>query len=159
MEGVLVVARLKRRVIGRAVYTDVTFRQEDGSHRNIGTLIALDDMKLRMAPGNRGRFYVYDLLGTKGVYGARTVGARPYVHFPARWHVMAGGVGLLNLLMALLWYLVDGSIAPFSIGPALGCSAIAALFLKTRLDAMRVFRVDDAAVPHLAELCTADARA
>jgi hypothetical protein len=158
VDGTLVVAKLKRNVLGGGVYQDVTVREEDGSHRNIGTLTVLSDMKAAMAPGTRGRFYVYDVLGSKGLYGARPVGAKARAYFPYRWDVMFAGMGALNLLMALGWWLAAGSFAPFAIVLGLLCLTMEALFVQTRIGAMRNYRSDDARVPSGAELRRAEAR-
>ncbi len=158
VDGTLVVAKLKRNLLGGGVYQDVTVRREDGSHRNVGTLTVLSDMKGAMAPGTRGRFYFYDVLGSKGLYGARPIGAKARAHFPYRWDVMFAGMGALNLLMALGWWLIAGSLAPFAITLGLLCLTVEALFVQTRIAAMRAYRSDDPRAPSHAELRGAEAR-
>jgi len=152
VDGTLVVAKLRRSVFGGAVYTDVTVLSDDGSHSAIGTVLALDDMKPAMVPGSRGRFYFYDAVGTKGIHGFRPVRGKAHAHFPLRWDVMAGGIGALNLLMAIGWYLNDGSFAPFATFLGLLGLVLAALFFDTRTAAMRAYRQDDASAPSAAEL-------
>lgn len=159
VDGTMVVAKLKRNLLGGGVYQDVTVRQEDGSHRRIGTLTVLSDMKPVMAPGTRGRFYFYDVLGSKGIYGARPVGAKAHAYFPYRWDIMFAGLGTLNLLMAVGWWLLGGSFAPFATGMGLLCLVIEMLFVQTRIGAMRDFRSDDPHAPSSAELRAANARA
>ena len=159
VDGTLVVAKLKRRLIGGAVYTDVAVRRDDGSHRNIGTVMALDDMKPAMAPGTRGRFYFYDVLGSKGIHAVRPVGGKAHACFPYRWIVMSMGLGALNLLLALGWWLLAGSFAPLATALGLLCLIVSGMFLRTRIGAMRDYRADDPRVPTPAELRSADARA
>lgn len=143
VDGTLVVAKLKRRLIGGAVYADVAVRREDGTHRIIGPITALDDMKGAMVPGTRGRFYFYDVLGSKGIYGVRPAGGTARAGFPFRWELMSGGMGALNLSMALGWWLLAGSFAPFATALGILCLVIGAIFLRTRIVAMRDYRADD----------------
>jgi|GEM_PF-4663690 len=157
LDGTLVVAKLKRDLIGGGVYKDVTVRDGEGSERNVGTIMALDDMKPVMVPGTRGRFYFYDVAGTKGVYGARLIGGRAHACFPWRWEIMTAGMAVLNLLMALFWQ-ISGSFAPLATVLGLACLVMAALFLRTRTGAMRRYRGDDACVPAAAQPSAADAR-
>jgi hypothetical protein len=158
VDGTLVVAKLKRNLMGGAAYQDVTVRCDDGSHRNVGTLTVLNDMKPMMAPGTRGRFYFYDVLGSKGLYGARPVGARARAYFPYRWDIMFAGMGALNLLMAIGWWLLAGSVAPFTITIGLLCLVIEALFVQTRIGAMREYHGDDPRAPSAADLRAAQVR-
>ena len=158
VDGTLVVAKLKRNLLGGGIYQDVTVRGEDGSHRNLGTLTVLSDMQAAMAPGTRGRFYFYDVLGSKGLYGARPIGARARVHFPWRWDAMFAGMGALNLMMAIGWWLAAGSFAPFAITLGLLCLVMEALFVQTRIGAMRDYRADDPRAPSPSELRGAEAR-
>lgn len=159
VDGTLVVAKLKRRLIGGAVYTDVAVRREDGTYRNVGTIMALDDMKPAMVPGTRGRFYFYDVLGSKGIHAVRPVGAKAHAYFPYRWDLMTTGMGALNLLMALGWWLLAGSFAPFATVLGLLCLTMGGMFLHTRIGAMRDYRADDPLAPSAAELRSADAHA
>jgi hypothetical protein len=159
VDGTLVVAKLKRRLMGGAVYTDVAVRREDGTHRVIGTIMALDDMKAAMAPGTRGRFYFYDVLGSKGIYGVCPAGGLAHAGFPSRWELMSGGMGALNLSMALGWWLLAGSFAPFATALGLLCLVMAGIFLRTRIEAMRDYRADDRSAPSAADLRSADAHA
>jgi len=158
VDGTLVVAKLGRRVFGGTVYTDVTVLRDDGSHRAIGTVLALEDLNPAMVPGSRGRFYFYDVAGTKGIHGFRPVRGKAHAHFPLRWDGVAGGIGGSNLLMALGWYLIGGSFAPFAILLGLLGAVLAALFLDTRTSAMRAYRADDASAPIAAELRAAGMR-
>jgi hypothetical protein len=159
LDGTLVVAKLKRRLIGGAVYSDVTVRREDGTHRNIGTIMALDEMKPAMVPGARGRFYLYDVLGTKGIHAIRPVGGKAQAYFPYRWDLIFNVMGALNLFMALGWWLLAGSFALFATLLGLLCLAMGALFLRTRISAMRAYRADDPHAPTSSELRSADAHA
>jgi hypothetical protein len=159
VDGTLVVAKLRRNLIGGGAYQDVMIRQEDGSHRSIGTLTVLDDMKQMMVPGTRGRFYFYDVLGSRGLYGARPIGAKARAYFPYRWDLMFAGMGALNLLMALGWWLLSGSFAPFALTLGLLCLVFELLFLQARVGGMKSYRADDPRAPSPAELQGAEVRA
>jgi hypothetical protein len=158
-DGTIVVAKLKRKLIGGAVYTDVTVRREDGSHRNIGTIMALEGMWPAMVPGTRGRFYFHDVLGSKGIHGVRPVGGQAHFYFPYRWDLMTIGMGSLNLLMALGWWLLAGSFAPFATALGLLCLTLGGLFIRTRIGATREYRADDPHARSSSELRSADAHA
>jgi hypothetical protein len=147
VDGTLVVAQLKRGLLGAAVYKDVTVREPDGAHRKLGTLMVLDDMRHVMVPGRSGRFYLYDVLGSKGVHGFRPAAGPAHAYFPYRWEVMTWGVGALNLLMALTWLLMDGSFAIWTTGFGILGVVLGIMFLTTRISAMKAYRADDARVP------------
>lgn len=159
VDGTLVVAKLKRNLIGAGAYQDVTVRQDDGWHRNVGTLLVRGDMKAAMTPGTRGRFYFYVVLGSKGIYGVRPLGSKARARFPYRWDLMFGGMGILNLAVALGWWLLAGSFAPLASALALLCLVVEALFVQTRVGAMRAYRGDDPQAPTAGDLQGAQARA
>jgi multisubunit Na+/H+ antiporter MnhE subunit len=68
----------------------------------------------------------------------------------------------LNLMMALGWWLLAGSFAPFATALGLLCLIMSVMFLRTRIGAMRDYRADDQddqPGPRAAELRSADAPA
>ena len=157
VDGTLVVARLKRRVLGGAVYCDVTIRGAGGGETNLGTMMALDDMRHAMVPGGRGRFYVYDVLGSKGVHGFRPASGKAYANFPRRWAVMCWGAAALNLLIALSWLLFESRFAIWASSFGMLSMVLGVTFLTTRRAAMQAYHADDYRVADQAELRTAAA--
>lgn len=143
IDGTIKVAKLKRRLIGGAVYTDVALRENAGSERRIGTLMVLDDMKHAMVPGGGGRFYFHDVLGTKGVHGFRPIGGQARGSFPGRWEAMFLTLGLLNLALVAGWLMLDGRIAWLAACFGLASMVTTGLFAATRMAAMRAYRDDD----------------
>ena len=159
LDGTLVVAQLKRSLLGGAVYKDVTVRETHGELKKLGTMMVLDDMRHAMVPGSRGRFYHYDMLGSKGVHGFRPVCGKPHGHFPYRWELMGWGTGILNLMMVLTWLATDGKIAFWSAGFGLFGVVLGMFFTATRIAASKAYRADDAVVPSKAQLEAAGLRA
>jgi hypothetical protein len=152
-DGTLVVAQLKRRLLGSAaVYKDVTIRRGDGSTRNLGTILVLDDMRDAMVPGSQGRFYHYDVLGSKGVHGFRPVSGRAHARFPLRWDIMCWGIGLLNLLVVAMWLMLNGSYAYWASAFAIIGVIMGVMFTSTRIAAMKAYGADDAGPPGSDEL-------
>lgn len=142
IDGMIAVAQLKRNLVNGAVYRDVAIRNDDGDVRRIGTMMISTDMKPAMIPGSRGRFYVYDVLGTKGLYGFRPLGGPAHARFPRRWEMLGYGLGILNILLVIALFLLDGRISILSslfgtVGIAMGVT-----FTGTRLAAMRAWHVD-----------------
>jgi hypothetical protein len=143
VDGTLVVAQLKRNLLGGAVYKDVTVREADGNHRNLGTILVLNDMRHAMAPGSRGRFYFYDVLGSKGIHAFRPKGGTAHMHFPYRWDIMSWGLGVLNLMVAMAWYMLDGRIPYWTTTFGVLGIVLGVVFLTTRLSATKAYRADE----------------
>lgn len=142
IDGMLTVAQLKRGLIKGAVYKDVTVRTDQGDIRRVGTMMITTDMQYAMTPGSRGRFYFYDVWGTKGLYGFRPVGGEAHARFPTRWEIMGYGIGGLNLLLVAALYLLDGKLPLLSlIFGALGI-VMGAVFTATRTAGMRAWNQD-----------------
>jgi hypothetical protein len=152
VDGMLTVAKLKRGLLGGAVYTDVTIRRDDGDVRRLGTVMVLSNMTHAMVPGSRGRFYAYNVLGTKGVYGFRPHGRPSYGAFPVRFEMMLLGMAVANLLLAIFFVATGSGFAWLSGVTSLVTLAGGALFLATRLGAMRAYRADDPVIPSDADL-------
>jgi hypothetical protein len=159
LDGTLVVAQLKRSLLGGAVYTDVTVRDCKGGLKKLGTLTVLDDIRHAMVPGSRGRFYHYNMLGSKGVHGFRPVCGKAHGHFPYRWELMGWGLGLLNLMLVLIRLLTEGKIALWSVGFGLLGLVLGVIFSATRIAADKAYRADDAVMPSKAQLKAAGLRA
>lgn len=159
VDGTLVIAKLQRGVTGGAVYEDVTVRRDDGTHEAIGTVLAADEVKSAMVPGSRGRFYFFDVLGASGIHGFRPVNGKACAYFPYRWDMMTTGLGVINLLVALGWWTVEGSFAPVATIFGLIGLVIGTLFFTTRTAAMRSYRADEAAATTAQELAAAALRA
>ena len=157
VDGTLVVAKLKRSLLGGAIYADVTVRDREGGRTNLGTILAADAMRHAMVPGRSGRFYFHDLLGSKGVHGFRPLAGKASAHFPRRWEVIGWALGSLNLLTALSWLLLDGSFAIWAGSFGMVGIVMALLFRSERGAAMRAYRADEARAPGLADLRAAAA--
>ena len=159
VDGMLMVAQLKRRLLGGAVYTDVTIRRNDGDVRRLGTVLVLNDVDHAMVPGNRGRFYAYNVLGTKGIHGFRPVGRTAHGSFPQRFEVMLLSLGLLNLLLTVYFLSTGNGFAWISGATSLLGLTCGALFLRARTVAMRAYHQDDPNFTSKAEHRSARARA
>ncbi len=159
VDGMVIVAKLKRRLIGGAVYQDVAIRRDDGDVRRVGTILALDDIRHALVPGSRGRFYVYDLFGTKGLYGFRPIGGNAHARFPQRWAIIFAMMGLLNLMVTAGWLLLDGRLAMLPTALAIMSITLSILFVCSRSAAMRTWRADDPDVRAAALMRASGARA
>ena len=144
IDGMLIVAKLKRGLLGGAAYTDVAIRRDDGDVRRLGTLMILDDMKHALVPGSRGRFYAYNVAGSKGIYAFRPEGRPARGRFPIRWEIMMYSMGLMNILMAWYFFASGSGLRwlPLVFGILLPIFGI--WFTATRMAAMRTYREDEA---------------
>jgi len=158
IDGTITTARLKHRLIGGAVYTDVTVRQDDGDQRRIGSMMVLNDLKHAMIPGARGRFYFHNVLGTKGIHGFRPLAGAGLGSFPGRWIVMTLIIGLLNLSMVAGWLLLGEGFGSFTFATGLICLTLSAAYTVVSNAAMRAYRADDALGPNSGKLRPAVAR-
>ena len=159
IDGMVTVAKLKRGLLGGAVYKDVTIRKDDGDTRRLGTIMVSNDMKHALVPGARGRFYAYDVLGSKGVYGFRPACGRAHGRFPFRWEIMGYGLGVANLLVVLSWIILSAKMPFLTTALFIAMTGMGVLFTVNRLAAMRAYRADEVSVPSRADLRAASARA
>lgn len=158
IDGTITTARLKRPLIGGAVYTDVTVRQDDGDQRRVGAMMVLNDMKHAMAPGARGRFYFHNVLGTKGIHGFRPASGAGLGSFPGRWVIMTLVFGLLNLSLVAGWLLLGDGFGAFTFATGLTCLSLSAAYAIVGSAAMRAYRADQPRGPARGKLRPAPAR-
>lgn len=158
VDGTLVIARLSRSILGGALYKDVTVRSLDGRDEKLGSLMVLSGLKPVMVPGTRGRFYVYDVAGSKGVHGFRSSNGDAYAFFPLRWERLLAIIGLLNLSMAAGWLLADGVFAYWSSFFGVACSLFAIIFMNVRRASMAAFASDNVPTRDSARSHTTSAR-
>jgi hypothetical protein len=142
LDGTLAVARLSRSILGGTVYKDVTIRLAGGREERLGTLMVLDDMRPFMVPGTAGRFYVYDVGGSKGLHGFRAPNGDGHIGFPLRWERMMGMAGALNLFMAAFYLLVDGEFAYWSSFFGVFGIVLAIVFFSVRRSSEAAFAAD-----------------
>lgn len=158
IDGTITIAKLKRPLIGGAVYTDVTVRQDDGDQRRIGALMVHTDMRHAMVPGARGRFYFHNVAGSKGIHGFRPKGAQANGSFPGRWAGIFLALGLLNMALVAFWLMVGERIGWFTFGMGLACLILAGVYGVAGSFAMRAYRTDNPRGPAPGTLRPAIAR-
>jgi len=143
VDGMLTVAQLNRSLFGGVIYTDVAVRRDDGDVRRLGTIMVIGDMKAAMVPGTRGRFYAFNVLGTKGIFGIRQFGRPPRCAFPVRFEVTSLALGLIALLLTA-YFVATGSGFAWVSGLTSAVSLVsAAMYARERVSATRLFRTDD----------------
>ncbi len=145
VDGTITIAKLKRPLLGGAVYTDVIVRQDDGDQRRVGALMAHRDMRQAMVPGARGRFYFHNVLGSKGIHGFRAAGGQSLASFPGRWAGIFLSLGALNVALVAFWLMVGERIGWVTFGMGLACLILAGIYGVAGSAAMRAYRAD---APH-----------
>lgn len=151
IDGMLIVAKLKRRLLGAAVYRDVAIRQHDGDIRRLGTLVVLDDMKHALVPGSRGSFYAYDVAGSKGIHGFRPEGRGGHGYFPFRWEILSYVMAAVSLPIVLWFHAIGSSMTWFSAFFGVLSLVLGIVFTTSRIAAMRAFRADGSSIPPTVE--------
>jgi hypothetical protein len=72
IDGTVEEAVLKRRRPKASVYERIKFRLDDGSTRTWAKAIVGNEVANLLAPGTRGRFYLFTAIDHRGVSGVRT---------------------------------------------------------------------------------------
>ncbi len=110
IEGTLMVARLKRSLLGQSVYSDVTVRRMDGTQEAIGDIVISDKLRDALVPGASGRFYFHDIAGTRGMHGFKPTGGAARMAFPVLHERVFAAFGALNLALAVGLLLLSGEL-------------------------------------------------
>ena len=110
IEGTLMVARLKRSLLGQSSYSGVTVRRMDGSQEAVGDIVISDKLRDALVPGASGRFYFHDVAGTRGMHGFKPAGGAVRMVFPMLHERMFAAFGGLNLALALGLMLLTGEL-------------------------------------------------
>lgn len=71
IEGTIEEAVLKRSFSSMDVYDPIILRRDDGIVENLGKRIVHHDLSGVIAPGTRGRFYLYSTFEHQGIHGFR----------------------------------------------------------------------------------------
>ena len=110
IEGTLMVARLKRSLLGQSVYSDVTVRRMDGTQEAIGDIVISAKLRDALVPGASGRFYFHDIAGTRGMHGFKPAGGAARMAFPVLHERVFAAFGALNLVLAVGLLLLSGEL-------------------------------------------------
>ena len=111
IEGTLMVARLKRSLLGQSVYREVTVRRGDGRQEAIGDIVISNKLRDALVPGASGRFYFHDIAGTRGMHGFKPGGAAAArIAFPMLHERVFAAFGGINLMLAAALLLLTGEL-------------------------------------------------
>lgn len=149
VDGTLMIAKLKRRVKGGAVYEDITFRRSDGAVESVGSMRITDGLTDAMVPGTRGRFFFVEMVGVRAMHGFQGLDGRVAQSLSPLYERVAMIVAALNIALFLNVLIGAGRIG---IGLALlaaGASIAAYTLAAARRGCIRAF---DAHLPPTARV-------
>lgn len=110
IEGVVISATLKGSAFGQRVYQNVTLRRRDGAEQAIGGVMVAARLSGALTPGQEGRFYFHDIMGSQGLHAYEPVGGKVVLAFPKLVERVFALLALLNLAMVGGWISADGGL-------------------------------------------------
>lgn len=131
---------VRRKMIVR--YGHIAFERRDGRTERIGKVVAAGGMAEVVAPGAEGRFYLYEVLGGKGIHGVRLADGTERYAYPGNNLWVFGILALVSLAWMTFLLLAEGDF-PLAVLLALGIGALGfALVQSNRAAARRQFESD-----------------
>lgn len=127
IEGRMVAATLSRSFAGERVYRGVVIRRRDGADQRIGRVTVPAQLADVMAEGSEGRFFLHDVMGSRGLHAFAAADGSPRTAFPRLTEIVFAVLAAFNLLIVAvaLTYEAGLPIVPLALG-VLATSAWAA---------------------------------
>lgn len=93
---------LRRARGGLSIVRSIVFQQDGVGPRTIRNAVVTDSIAAELAPGTRGRFYIYNAFDLKGVHGVRTADGRDIYGFPGNNQKIFLILAIVNILWIAL---------------------------------------------------------
>lgn len=132
IDGTLTAAEILRSRKGFTIFKSLTFRIDGGTDAMVKNQFAKDDLAASLRPGARGRFYLFDAAGVKGVHGVRLEDGTVRQAFPdpnKQLYLVMPPLALLGIAAALLVPDAPGLVA---VGATLGLILMSFALILTR---------------------------
>lgn len=132
IEGTLTVAEIMRSSKGFTIFKSLTFSVDGGGTATLKNQFAQDDLAALLRPGARGRFYLFDAAGVKGVHGVRLDDGTARQAFPdpnKRLYLVTPPLALLGIAIVVF---VPGAPGLVAVGATLGFILISLALILTR---------------------------
>lgn len=111
IDGTIEEAVPGRRRGGITVFKSIRFQMNDGSSRTVTKAVVKQPLADEIAPGAKGRFYLFNAFDISGIHGLRTADGRAVHMFPTNNQKIFLILGLLNLAwIAFRLFVVDGQV-------------------------------------------------
>lgn len=142
IDGTVEEAVIKRRRSQGSYYERIKFRLDDGSTRTWAKAHVMNEVGNLLAPGTRGRFYLFTAIDHRGISGVRTEdGKEAFGVAKLNEYVGIGMVAAMGLLTALNIAMFDKVSILALILMVLGVPMFF-LYRQNRLDAEKAFRAE-----------------
>lgn len=145
VDGTLIIARLRRKLPGGdSLFDEIIIQKPDGSASTMKSARVSGDVLRNMVPGIRGRFYLFDVAGSKGVAGFRGSDGTTAYRFPTFFEVVMGALVALNILVLGARFLIDRSIGFVPLTLAVLTLIMMLFFTQARIASRHRFDQDSA---------------
>jgi hypothetical protein len=142
IDGTVEEAVLKRRRPKASVYERIKFRLDDGSTRTWAKAIVGNEVANLLAPGSRGRFYLFTAIDHRGVSGVRTDDGRE-AFAVSKVNELAGmWIVIINVLLTIFYIAVMDGVSILALILIVLGVPMFFLYRQTRLDAEKAFQAD-----------------
>jgi hypothetical protein len=110
IDGTVEEAVTGRRRGSITLFKSIRFQLDDGSSRTVTKAVANTDVADRLAPGTRGRFYLFNAFDIRGVHGVRADDGGSVYAFPTNNQKLFLIIGVINIAWIAFKLSVDGEI-------------------------------------------------
>jgi hypothetical protein len=147
IDGIVEEAVITRHRSQGSFYERIKFRLDDGSTRTWRKAHVLNNVAVLLAPGTRGRFYLFKAIDHRGVSGVRTADGQEAFGVAKLNEYVFLGLVAFNLLLTIFYATVmKDDVSSFARAIALVLMILGVpfyfIFRQNRVEAERAFRAD-----------------
>lgn len=95
---------------GITIFKSIRFALDDGSSRTVTKAVVKQEVADELAPGARGRFYLFKAFDISGIHGVRTLDGRAVYAFPGNNQKLFLVLGIINLLWVVTMIVARGGV-------------------------------------------------
>ncbi|HTU09491.1 MAG TPA: hypothetical protein VMG08_01230 [Allosphingosinicella sp.] len=140
IDGTVEEAVIKRRRSQGSFYERIKFRLDDGSTRTWAKAHVMNDVSDLLAPGTRGRFYLFTAIDHRGVSGIRTEDGREAFGVSKLNENVGLAIAVINLILTIFYVAVMDKVSILALILMILGVPMFFLYRQNRLDAEKAFR-------------------
>lgn len=142
IDGIVEEAVLKRHGSTGSLYERIKFRLDDGSTRTWAKAHVATRVAELLAPGTRGRFYLFTAIDHRGISGVRTADGREGFGVSKLNETIGLWLAIVNVALTLVYVFVLEGVQILALILIVLGIAMFILYRQNRREAEKAFRAD-----------------
>ena len=128
---------------GITVFKSIRFRGDDGSSRTVTKAVVKRPVADEIAPGAKGRFYLFNAFDMKGIHGVRTPDGRAVYEFPGGTNQkLFLVIAIINVFWIVVMLALEGGLPLLGVALAVIGTAGWIFMRKGQTEARQQFEAD-----------------